>query len=185
MEKRNSSTLPEDDSSKKELDKCIEGGARANWDLIVLIDPRLLRLLKGLDTTRSIWERLKSDFASTGLESKRRHCWKGKRIYNAEGDDLCMNLMEFFDAGSQLKCIGVDIFDVRWNPTIIYQNLKSWGRRLSNNLTLRILVRRNAYQNMSKFGRNNFHKKNHSITEEDDNKLKYKCYKCHQAERKR
>ncbi|KAG8239862.1 hypothetical protein J437_LFUL018972 [Ladona fulva] len=101
--------VEENEQSRKEVEKWEDGDAKAKSDLIIAIDPSLLRLVKGLNTALQVWDRLKSEFASTG-PVKKAELFKRISTYKiCESDDVRTQLMDFFDIASQLEGLNIAV----------------------------------------------------------------------------
>ncbi|XP_076398156.1 uncharacterized protein LOC143266621 [Megachile rotundata] len=99
---------------KIDQEKWDDDDARARADLIIAIDPSLLRLVKGLDTAAQVWCRLRSEFASTGPVKKSSLLKRISTFKMVEGVDLRTQLMEFFDVTAQLESLDIPI-----NPELL------------------------------------------------------------------
>lgn len=97
------------ETSIQNVEKWEDEDAKAKSDLIIAIDPSLLRMVKGLKTSKQIWDKLKSEYASTG-PVKRASLLKRVTSYKiTENDDFHTQLMEFFDIIAKLSAMGVEM----------------------------------------------------------------------------
>ncbi|KAG8237990.1 hypothetical protein J437_LFUL017067 [Ladona fulva] len=97
------------EQSRREVEKWEDGDAKAKSDLIIAIDPSLLRLVKGLNTALQVWERLKSEFASTGPVKKAGLLKRISTYKIYESDDVRTQLMDFFDIAAQLEGLNIAV----------------------------------------------------------------------------
>lgn len=98
-----------DPKSVETVEKWEEEDAKAKADIIIAIDSSLLRLVKGLSNAKQVWDRLKSEFASTGPVRKASLLKRVATYKMSEGEDLRNHLMEFFDAVAQLASMDIEI----------------------------------------------------------------------------
>ncbi|GBO99069.1 hypothetical protein EVAR_70579_1 [Eumeta japonica] len=106
-------------NGKKPRPELVENNAESvqsveKWeeeDLIIAIDPSLLRMVKGLNASKQIWDKLKSEYASTG-PVKRAGLLKRVTSYKiTENNDFHTQLMELFDVIAKLSAMGVEMHD--------------------------------------------------------------------------
>ena len=96
-------------SPREEVEAWEEEDEKARADIVIAMDPSLLRLVKGLKTSVQVWERLKSEFASTGPIKTAGLLKRISTFKMSESEDFRTQLMEFFDITARLDSMDIPI----------------------------------------------------------------------------
>ncbi|CAK1597413.1 unnamed protein product [Parnassius mnemosyne] len=84
---------------------------KAESDILLAVSPSELIALNGLDTSKSIWDKLKSMYQSSGPAREASLLKKLVLTRMQEEDDLRKHIADFFDAVKKLKEIGLVVID--------------------------------------------------------------------------
>ncbi|CAK1595646.1 unnamed protein product [Parnassius mnemosyne] len=84
---------------------------KAESDILLAVSPSELIALDGLDTSKPIWDKLKSMYQSSGPARKASLLKKLVLTRMQEEDDLRKHIADFFDAVKKLKEIGLVVID--------------------------------------------------------------------------
>ncbi|CAG4958317.1 unnamed protein product [Colias eurytheme] len=84
---------------------------KAESDILLAVSPSELIALDGLETSKAIWDKLKSMYESSGPARKASLLKKLVLTRMQEEDDLRKHIADFFDAVKKLKEIGLNVID--------------------------------------------------------------------------
>lgn len=84
---------------------------KAKADLILAINPSELAQIRGCTTSREVWLKLQSVYASKGPARKATLLKRLTQQKMQDNDDLMTHLAQFFDAVDKLKAMDVDVND--------------------------------------------------------------------------
>lgn len=104
-------TLPQPGKSDAKYAEWIKNDGKAESDILLAVSPSELIALDGLETSKDIWEKLKSLYQSSGPARKASLLKKLVLTRMQEEDDLKKHIADFFDAVKKLKEIGLVVID--------------------------------------------------------------------------
>lgn len=84
---------------------------KAEAEILLAVSPSELAALDGLESSKAIWEKLKSMYQSSGPARKASLLKKLVLTRMQEDDDLKKHISDFFDAVKKLKEIGLIVID--------------------------------------------------------------------------
>ncbi|KAG8235493.1 hypothetical protein J437_LFUL015720 [Ladona fulva] len=139
----------------------------------VMVKNRTWKYVDGLSTALQVWERLKSEFASTS-PVKKVGLLKHTSTYKiCKGEDIHSQLMDFFDITAQLEGLEIANFDVFHGAIEAHDKLPrpEW-------LQEKILEEFNS-QNQKNRGIASPKQCGSRKAKDKDNTFRYKCFRCH------
>lgn len=104
-------TLPQPGRSDSKHAEWIKNDGKAESDILLAVSPSELIALDGLETSKAIWDKLKSLYQSSGPARKASLLKKLVLTRMQEEDDLKKHISDFFDAVKKLKEIGLVVID--------------------------------------------------------------------------
>jgi len=96
-------------SSRITYDRWIAEDRKAKSDLILCISPSELKHARNCTTSREIWERLETVYASKGPARKAALLKQLIQSRMKEGDDVRTHVMTFYDIVDKLQAMGIEI----------------------------------------------------------------------------
>lgn len=102
-----SGEIPKPEVSTPDYAKWIKMDGKAESDILLAVSASELTALDGLETSRQIWDKLKSMYQSSGPARKATLLKKLALTRMQEEDDIKKHLTEFFEADKKLREIGL------------------------------------------------------------------------------
>lgn len=97
------------DSSRATYDTCVIEDRKAKSDLILSISPSELKQVKGCETSKDVWDKLKSVYVSKG-PARKATLLKGLMLNKMpENGDVKDHLNNLFDAVDKLQSMNVEL----------------------------------------------------------------------------
>lgn len=106
-----SGLLPQPSRHDPKYTEWIKMDGKAESDILLAVSPSELIALDGLETSKAIWDKLKSMYQSSGPARKASLLKKLVLARMQEEDDLRKHIADFFDAVKKLKEIGLIVID--------------------------------------------------------------------------
>lgn len=115
-----SGALPRPSCTDSKYAEWCKMDGKAESDLLLAVSPSELVALDGLETSKVIWDKLKSMYQSSGSARKASLLKKLILTRMQEEDDLPKHISDFFDIVKKLKEIGLVIIDELLSILLLY-----------------------------------------------------------------
>lgn len=188
------------------LENWKRGDNKAKSDIILSVSPSELKLIKGCDTSRRVWQKLESIYQSKGPARKATLLKQLTLLRMEDGADVREHVNKFFDTVDKLEEMEIEINKDLLSIMLLYSmpsNFENFRCVIESrdelptpeNLRVKILEEYEARKNESRINTQNAmvsvkdsrkrrpqmkFKNNSGESSSGKGEFKYRCHKCHE-----